>query len=197
MHRLYHQSQNVYHRVFPLLEINSILSLLKSQCVLIRTKSLLHNGCKWEHSPRYTEKSLWLFRHRIFVSVLNVSDVPPCGIVGFSEVEILVRFNTLWPSKGYGTLSPSDSVAMGPVTLMGRCPHPTLPEYCYRPYLLGYHSQWALLAPLARMGRSPRPLWDLVGRFFIRPCRNTVSGSICRDTVSCWPCWHMWNIVPV
>ena len=34
--------------------------------------------------------------------VLNVSDVPPCGIVGFSEVEILVRFNTLWPSKGYG-----------------------------------------------------------------------------------------------
>ena len=33
---------------------------------------------------------------------LNVSDVPPCGIVGFSEVEILVRFNTLWPSKGYG-----------------------------------------------------------------------------------------------
>ena len=34
-------------------------------------------------------------------SVLNVSDVPPCGIVGFSEVEILVRFNTLWPSKGY------------------------------------------------------------------------------------------------
>ena len=24
-----------------------------------------------------------------------------CGIVGFSEVEILVRFNTLWPSKGY------------------------------------------------------------------------------------------------
>ena len=45
--------------------------------------------------------SLWLFRHRIFVPVLNVSDVPPCGIVGFSEVEILVRFNTLWPSKGY------------------------------------------------------------------------------------------------
>ena len=49
----------------------------------------------------YTEMSLWLFRHRIFVPVLNVSDVPPCGIVGFSEVEILVRFNTLWPSKGY------------------------------------------------------------------------------------------------
>ena len=44
---------------------------------------------------------MWLFRHQIFVSVLNVSDVPPCGIVGFSEVEILVRFNTLWPSKGY------------------------------------------------------------------------------------------------
>ena len=102
MHRLYHQSQNVYHRVFPLLEIHSITSFLESQCVLKRTKSLLHNGCKWEHSPRYTEKSLWLFRHRIFVPVLNVSDVPPCGIVGFSEVEILVRFNTLWPSKGYG-----------------------------------------------------------------------------------------------
>ena len=45
--------------------------------------------------------SLWLFRHRIFVPVLNVSDVPPCGIVDFSEVEILVRFNTLWSSKGY------------------------------------------------------------------------------------------------
>ena len=101
MHRLYHQSQNVYHRVFPLLEIHSITSFLESQCVLKRTKSLLHNGCKWEHSPRYTEMSLWLFRHRIFVPVLNVSDVPPCGIVGFSEVEILVRFNTLWPSKGY------------------------------------------------------------------------------------------------
>ena len=26
---------------------------------------------------------------------------PPCSIVGFSEVEILVCFNTLWPSKGY------------------------------------------------------------------------------------------------
>ena len=101
MHRLYHQSQNVYHRVFPLLEIHSITSLLESQCVLKRTKSVLHNGCKWEHSPRYTEMSLWLFRHQIFVPVLNVSDVPPCGIVGFSEVEILVRFNTLWPSKGY------------------------------------------------------------------------------------------------
>ena len=58
---------------------------------LKRTKSLLHNGCKWEHSPRYTEMSQWVFRHRIFVPVLNISDVPPCGIVGFSEVEILVR----------------------------------------------------------------------------------------------------------
>ena len=91
------------HRVFPLLEIHSITSLLESQCILKRTKSLLHNGCKWEHSPRYTEMSLWLFRHRIFVPVLNVSDVPPCGIVGFSEVEILVRFNMLWPSKGWAT----------------------------------------------------------------------------------------------
>ena len=48
---------------------------------------------------------------RIFVAVLNVSDVPPCSIVGFSEVEILVRFNTLWPSKGYQlVLIPPDLV---------------------------------------------------------------------------------------
>ena len=38
---------------------------------------------------------------------------------------------------------------------MGRCPHPTLPEYCFRPFLLGYHSQQALLALWALMGRCP------------------------------------------
>ena len=135
MHRLCHQSQNVYHRVFPLLEINSILSLLKSQCVLIRTKSLLHNGCKWEHSPRYTEKSLWLFRHRIFVSVLNVSDVPPCGIVGFSEVEILVRFNTLWPSKGYVTFH-GIQVSAGIYCIIG-----------IRAVLLGLGGMWRVWLP--------------------------------------------------
>ena len=61
--------------------------------------------------------SLWLFRHRIFVPVLNVSDVPPCGIVGFSEVEILVRFNTLWPSKGYVPgASMSTTICVAPLT---------------------------------------------------------------------------------
>ena len=33
------------------------------------------------------------------------------------------------------------------------CPHPILPEYCFRPCLLGYFSQLALLA---RVGRCPR-----------------------------------------
>ena len=52
-----------------------------------------------------------------------------------------------------GTLFPSDTAAVGPVGPDGRCPHPTLPEYCFRPYLQGYRP---LLALLARMGRCPR-----------------------------------------
>ena len=73
------------------------------------------------------------------------------------------------PVGPYGTLSPCDSDSVGPYgrcprltlllwalwALMGRCPHPTLPEYCFRPYLLGYCSQWTLLAILAHMGRCP------------------------------------------
>ena len=79
--------------------------------------------------------SLWLFRHQIFVPVLNVSDVPPCGIVGFSEVEILVRFNTLWPSKGYGDRPVTEAAAelmTKPAETLGTC---TLPAVIDNPKL--------------------------------------------------------------
>ena len=45
-----------------------------------------------------------------------------------------------------GTLSPSDYVSGSWWILVGRCHRPTLPGCCVQLCLLGYRSQWALLA---------------------------------------------------
>ena len=58
-------------------------------------------------------------------------------------------FGTLSPSDSdsvgpvgpYGMLSPSESDSVGPVGPDGTFPHPTLPEYCFQSFLLGYRSQ--------------------------------------------------------
>ena len=101
-----------------------------------------------------------------------------------------------------GTLSPSTYVSG---VLVGRCHRSNLLGCCFQLYLLGYRSQWALLALLAWMGRCPQlalfpgswwTLWDVA---IIRPRRDAAPGYTCWDTVhsgTCWPCWPVWDIVP-
>ena len=84
--------------------------------------------------------------------------VGPVGLFGTLSLFDLEPVGPDGPNVGpvgpCGTLSPSDSDSVGPVG-PGWMLSSILPEYCLWPCLLGYFSQWALLALLARMGRGP------------------------------------------
>ena len=88
------------------------------------------------------------------LSPSDFASVGPVGPVGMLSPSDSVSVGHDGPD---GMLSSSDFAGMlfpavpagipfpvgpvGPGALMGRCPHPILPECCFRPFLLGYRSQ--------------------------------------------------------
>ena len=70
------------------------------------------------------------------------------GTLSPSDSDYVGPDGTLSSSDPAGILFPAVPAGMPfPVGLLAlwalirHCPHPTLPEYCFRPFLQGYHSQ--------------------------------------------------------
>ena len=96
--------------------------------------------------------SVW---RRVLCGITRMSCLPEFpvnyGLKGWNDL----RMNCVMDISACGTQSRRTLLLSALGALMGHCPHPIWPEYWFRPCLLGYRSQWVLLALWAWMGLSP------------------------------------------